>query len=345
MSRLFQESFDRLTPAQLGTTGKWASVGSGVVTVTGRTGNGVSGTLGASAAENTMQSQAFAVGTPSTGYHGFAVKYLSLPVSEQKLWALLDNTGTVQVTLTITPTGTCNVYRGTMAGTLLGSSPLAMVESAFRYLEIGHILTGSGRVEMRSTPASGTARVFSATGAIWTTAWSQIELYLTDQIIVDDLYTNDGVASVGNNYFSGDTTILTVVPTLKTFHTFYFPWTPNSGSDLVAPIDDATQDGDTTYLYTRDSYSTIQYQMEAITDDGRRVDDVQIVAIIRGVSSAWLPGILVSWLRWDGIGLSVPFAQNPLTTAYRAFMTLTQRTGGLEWTIARVNASRFGVRS
>jgi hypothetical protein len=182
--------------------------------------------------------------------------------------------------------------------------------------------------------------------------WSQTEFYVDETIVIDDWYVNDTLATNGDNYFSGDTAIVTLDVSSVGYKIAYFPWTPNVGTD-VSVVDDATMDGDATYLYTRQSYSWIQYYMDTLPDDGRRVDDVQMVAVARVRSSAFQPGMDLDLVRWDGVEVFVPKTPGGLNTAvtqtaYTAFVAAIKAKGSLgpnDWTIARVNASRFGVRS
>lgn len=345
MSRLGHESFDLLSPTQLQDTGKWLTVGSGVVATTGRNGSGVTGTNGATQAQNTLRSRAFSPGTPNEGYCGLAVKCTSLPAAEQKVWAVLDSAGTALVTATIATDGKVKGYRGTEAGTLLGTSASAFVAAgSFRYLQFGFDWDAN-TFQVLSTISGGATSLLSTTPTLSSpNPWVYTEIYLTDTIVVDDYYVNDGLslATEANvSYFSGDTSIVVVVPASVSSHTAYFPWTANSGSDLAAPIDDSAMDSDGTYIYTRDSYSRIAFQMGTVTDDGRRVDAVQPVAIARQVSSSWAPALRILQVKWNG--LVTYLSGDPInTTAYKAMMG---RDADKDWTIARVNASKWGVES
>lgn len=358
MSRRINESFDFLTPTQLGQTGKWEYVGSGVVSTTGRTDNGVTGTAGG---DNRMRSRPItpALRTGIPGYHGFAIKHTGLPSSEAKLWTLIGDDGAVQITVSRATNGTVKVYSGTMeTGDLLGQSPLTFFSTSFRYLEIGHILTsGGGRVEVRSIPASGTPRVLVVAGGLTTHSWKQIDLYLTEEIVVDDFYINDTSAPTPG-FFSGDSTIQArkVIDVTNEFDASLigtFQWRPNTGPNTaagkVAAVDDDPYDGDATYIYTRHENSTIEFQAEAVTpDDGRQVVDVQLTGIFRKTFSGPPPagapirGAL-GLRRWDGVQVSLKDEDDLLVgTGYQAMCSMTHQPG---WTIERVNDSRWYCKS
>jgi hypothetical protein len=353
VARLFQSSFEKLTPLQMQQTGLWAFVGAGIVATTGRTGGGVTGTAGATVSQNSMRSRTLTPASPAAGYQGFAVKCTSFPAAERKVWALLDSSGGALITLTILPDGKARVYRGSFeSGTLLATSPAAMfAAAAFRYIQVGYDFTAD-TLNVLSTVTGTTTSFFAAPGLTSPLPWAQSAFYLDETIVLDDWYANDTLAANGDNYFSGDTSIVVLDPSSVSYKIAYFPWTPNTGTDVSA-VNDATMDVDATYIYTRQSYSWIQYAMEALADDGRRVDDVQMVAIARVVSSAFQPGMDFDFVRWDGIELPVsktPGGINtPVTqTAYTAFVAALKAKNGLgpnSWTIARVNSSRYGVRS
>jgi hypothetical protein len=354
MARLFHASFERIPPAQLQSLGLWASVGSGIVNTTGRNGLGVTGTAGATQAENTLRTVPFASVTPTKGYQGFALKCVTLPAAERKVWALLDNGGGVLVTVTVRPDGKVRTYRGTFeSGTLLATSSAAFTAAgAFRYLQVGYDF-GTDSLLVLSTNSSGptpiTSLLSSAPGLTSPLPWASSEFYLDELLVLDDYYVNDANATfgLGNNYFSGDTAIVTLAAaadrTPSPAYTYHLH--PNTGSDTAAVTDDDPLDFDATYVYARDSFHYLLYQMDTLVDDGRTVDDVQIVAVSRAVSSSWSPGFGPLLSRWDGIILYTD--RVPLTwTGYlgRARMLRgTGATGGNAWTVDRVNDTLFGV--
>lgn len=347
MARLFHASFDHIPAQQLQPLGLWAFVGPGIVTTTGRTGDGVTGTAGASADANTLRTQALGPASATQAYLGFALNCVTLPLAERQVWAVLDNAGATLIALTVAPDGTVSVFRGAFAGGVrVGTSATAFAAAgAFRYLQVGFDFDADVVLVLSTVAGGATSLLATTPGLSSPLPWAAVAWSLDETLILDDVYVND--TSGANAYFSGDTTIATLTPTAAVFHTFFYPWTPNSGSSLPAPVADPTYDGDATHLYTRESYATLRFDLDALTDDGRPVDDVKVIAVARAVSSAWLPALLINWRRWDGIVLEGLFPQ-PMSTVYRAFHTMTQASGaigGHAWTIARVNASDFGVRS
>jgi hypothetical protein len=349
VARRFHASFDTMTPAQLQAFGLWTLVGAGIVATTGRTGLGVTGTAGASEAANTLRTRALDPSTPSAGFQGFALKCLSVPVTERAVWALLDAAGAVLLALTIAADGKARLYRGAFGtGVLLATSATAFVAAgAFRYLQVGYDFLGN-TAQVRSTVTGGATSLLIAPTVGFTTppTWVRAEFYLDATVVLDDYYVNDANAGLGPSYFSGDVSIVTLRPAAVSSDYGVSLWKPNGGSDKVAPIDDATPDLDATYLYTRTDFSIIKFAMETLADDGRAVDDVFMVMVARAVSSAWLPGLAFSWTRYDGIDLH-GFTTQVVTTGYQAMTYMTKAAGGLggndPWTVARVNAGRYGM--
>ncbi len=353
MPRLFAASFEKMTPIQMQQTGLWTVVGSGIVSTTGRTGDGVTGTSGATETQNSLRSRAFAPATPAAGYQGVAVKCTTLPAAERKLWSLIDSSGGALITLTIRTDGKARVYRGTDSGALLATSASAMFAAAtWRYIQIGYDFTANTLIVISTNDSDNVSTaLYAVPDLVAPLPWVKTAFYVDESIVIDDFYVNDALPGTANNYFSGKTSIVVLDPVSVEYKIAYFPWTPNVGSSDVAVVDDAITDGDATYLYTRQSYSWIRYQMETLADDGRRVDDVQMMAVARVVSAAFQPGMDFNLKRWDGVELFVtkfPGGYNgPVTqTSYTTFCGPT-RTGlaGNDWSIARVNDSRFGVRS
>ncbi len=352
MSRLFIESFDKLTPAQLQSTLKWALVGNGVVSTTGRTGLGVTGTTGATQADNTLRTIVFYPGFASSGkgYQGFALKVTTLPAAERKLWAVLDNVGDVLITLTIRTDGKVRVYRGTFeGGTLVATSSTAfVVAAAFRYLQVGFDFATNSVIVLSTISGTPpiTSQLFAVPGLSSYLPWAQAEFYLDETIIIDDYYINDGSGLAGHIFFDGDTTIEALSPEFLSYLLGYENWAPNTGT-LVSAVDDDPMDVDATFIKTHIGFSTVRYQFEALVDDGRRVDAVQFTAIARKQSSASPFALKLAYIRWDGIGLFVNnFGAISVTnTFYTAFLGMIQSGGNNEWTIQRVNDSRWGVVS
>lgn len=291
MSDLFYDSFDHLALADQ--FRKWAIVGSSITIVAARTANGLKGTAAAARVDNTIRSEAFAA---AGGYAGMAVKLDSLPGAEIDLFRLLDAGGAVILTVTVATDGTLNLYDGTFGagGTLLASTPLSMlVASAWRYLELGWQLTPFGRwFEIRSyTPGNPVPRVSRKDAPAFTGAatWSSEEWHLFSGIVtIDDHYFSDDTTAI-NNDFKGSSKILITVSAAQDHasnHDFLAAaWTPNTGSDKAAVLDDAICDLETTYLYAR-AASLIYFTPVALTDGGERLSGVQMTSIARKLSAA-----------------------------------------------------------
>jgi hypothetical protein len=347
MADLLYEHFDTLTPAQMASTQAWATVGSGVVLTTGRNGQGVTGTSGATVAQNTLRSKVLTA--YGRGYFGLALKWASFPAVATAFWALLDTSGSPLLTLACGPTGTISVYAGTAGGTLLGTSGVLFSGGGtWDYLEVGPVIGSSGSVEIRvRADGVGTATKLYTRSAVDTqpgtfSAWAQTELYLSDLVVLDDLYVSDS-AVPRNTYFKGRCRILAAVPIADAYN--LGGWTPSSGQYPL--IDDVPHTDDADYLYARVG-AIARWQMTALASDADVVCGVQVTAIVRQVSSSELQSLAV-WIH-DPSSYPRAFVVATLAlipTAYRAFSYVSNFRPAVsttsDWgTVANVNVARFG---
>ncbi len=353
MADLLLEPFAGLTPAQMASTGQWTSVGSGVVLTIGRGGRGgATGTLGATAAQNTLRSRTLAPAGAST-FVGIGVAFASFPVADADLLTLYDASAAALITLAVTPTGTIKVYRGTSGGTLLGTTAVLLSGgSVYDYLEIGPVIATAGSVEIRVRPDGvGTATqlvvISGNTKPGTSTMWASVAFGLSSLVIVSDLYVSD-VTGPHNLYFKGRTKILQAVPVSD--HTpggaIGFAWTPSTGTDKFAVVDEAPHTGDSDYLYAR-SAGAMLFAMAALSPDTDPVDSVQVTAIARQISSAEAQSFGIWVEAPDGARVYYGLAfSEPLATGYRAYSTVrnsTPEAGGTPWVdVAQVNATLFG---
>lgn len=353
MADLLYEHFDALTPAQLASTQAWSVVGAGVVSTTARTGLGVTGTAGASVAENTLRTRLLSAF--GRGYFGQAVRWSTFPASLTAFWALLDTAGSPLITLACGPTGTIAVYQGTAGGTLLGTSGVLFSGGAtWDYLEVGPVIGTSGSVEIRVRPdGAGTlTQAFVLTGVDTqpgaVSAWAQTEVYLSERLTLDDVYISD-INGPRNIYFKGRTAIWCTVPAVD--HTPVgaagFAWTPSTGADKFAVIDERPANDDVDYLYAR-SGGVMEFEIVPLAPDTARADGVQVTVVARQISSLEDQSLAV-WIRDPSSGpvSFVLLSRAAMPTAYRAYSYLSNFRPSApidDWgTVAQVNAAWFGV--
>ena len=185
-----------------------------------------------------------------------AFYYEALPTLNQvqKIFDFRDAANAVQVSIGLQTTGIIDVYRGTLSGTLLGASAYPVVTAeAYQHIEAVVFFSQTvGTVEVRvngvtvvslsglDTVSSGLVEcsqvsiggAFSASGV-----GSQIHF-------IDDVFCYDDTGSF-NNTFLGDRRVLTLFPNADTIQA---DWTPVGSGTGFGAIDEASPDGDTTYI-------------------------------------------------------------------------------------------------
>jgi hypothetical protein len=193
-------------------------------------------------------------GAKTTVGVGAAFYYTALPGTARRarLFDFRDASNTIQVSIGTDTTGTISAYRGSIdAGTLLGvtASPVITAE-AYQHVEcIVFFSQTVGTVEVRVNGVT----VLSLTG-VDTVASALVE---SSQVgiggaagsggstgFIDDVFCYDGTGSF-NNSFLGDRRVITLFPTADTIQA---DWTPVGSATGFGAIDEASPDGDTTYI-------------------------------------------------------------------------------------------------
>lgn len=161
---------------------------------------------------------------------------------------------TNQVAFTFNTNGTISAYRGTTAATLLGTSSSGVSTNQYQYLQIKVVINNStGSIEIR---LDGTT-ILSLTGIdtqnTASATWDEIVIGRlasdtsgTMTWDFDDLYLLDGTTSADDprNDFLGDCRCDVLLPD-GTGN--YNDSTSSSGGARYTTVDEASQDGDTTY--------------------------------------------------------------------------------------------------
>jgi len=190
--------------------------------------------------------------TPSgtTGVAGAAVYIGTLPDFIATLFAVYDSAGTVQLTLAVNPTtGVLTVCRGAALGTTVATSSVGLSAAAYHYVEFKwtiHNSTGAVEVRINNTTVATASGIDTQNSALtnWTTF--QVGASIFDatgaDIRIDDLYLLDGSGS-DNNTFLGPVRGVRTLPDGAGNSTDF---TPSAGSNFQN-VDDASQDGDSTY--------------------------------------------------------------------------------------------------
>jgi hypothetical protein len=165
-----------------------------------------------------------------------------------------DASNGVQLTVGIDTTGTITVYRGTLAGTILGTSASPVI-SAETYQHIEAVVFFSqtvGTVEVRVNGVTAISLSGQDTVATTLVECSQVKIggininiqSSSATVNIDDVFCYDDTGSF-NNTFIGDRRVITLFPDADTIQA---DWTVVGAANGFDAIDQVTPDGDTTYI-------------------------------------------------------------------------------------------------
>lgn len=288
-----------------------------------------------------IQRTPMSVPSGSTAIVGCRLKFSALPGGARDIIQVLD-TGGIQVSLDLNADGTLSVYRGgTQFGTLLGTSSLTIAPESNHYLELKTVIgnTGSATVYVNGVSALALTSVdtMNTANATWNTysviGPGSLETTLTD------IYAADGTAGEVSDVV-GDVRVDAHVPTSDGA---VDEWTPSSGSDAYAMLDDATPDGDTTVIETSTTGLRTVCGFENFIPTGATIKGIAVVwnmAKTDAGASTVAPVIRRSATNYDGT------AQAPNETNYEFFGQVyeTDPDTSAAWTEANFNAMEVGVK-
>lgn len=193
----------------------------------------------------------------------------------------IRHTSTTQVFISLNASGQVTAYRGT---TLLGTSTAALAVGVEHFLEIKVVIHNStGSIEVRAN--GGTILSLSGvdTQQTGSATWDEVVLGKavtanSNQITwdFDDFSAHDGSGSNWNT-FMGDHAWKLRLPTANGTTR---DWTPSTGTDDFAVVDDVPPDGDTSYLEAANVGDLVTMGFEDADIDGASIDAVVVVAQI-----------------------------------------------------------------
>jgi hypothetical protein len=203
--------------------------------------------------------------TNATMVVGIAVKYPSWP-NTGTLLAFMDE-NTLGMNIRVTPAGEIAVYRGS---TLLATtSGAGLTVGGWYYVEFKVVCGSSGSYEVRingvnklSDPSENT----KAGTHDYHTAFRIGEIAAVSLAhMVDDFYCLDGSGSV-NNDFLGNQKVVTIFPIGDV--TGYTDFTPSTGVDHYALVDENPINNDTDYVESSTANHTDLWDYEAVSGLG-----------------------------------------------------------------------------
>jgi len=153
----------------------------------------------------------------------------------------------------------------------------------------------------------------------------------------DDVYVCDGSGSAPWNTFLGDCRVDALRPTAEGTSS---QWTPLSGTDNAAMVNQTAPDDDTTYVSTVTSGHTDTYVTPDAPVAGAAIMGVQLNVSIKkeDAGSCAVSGVV----RHSGTNYPVVLPNPGTTYAYQTVMMPTNPGTGVAWTEAGFNAAEFG---
>jgi hypothetical protein len=346
MALLFMDSFDHYVTADL--TEKWAGAAGSPSPVISA-GNGRRSTASLRVTSQDFN-PAYATTTPSTtgdaiAVWGCALRLVALPTaSNTPVLFSLRESATVQVSVVVQSDGKLVVKRGTISGTVLGTTSSGLSAGTFVFVECKILIHPSaGTVDVRFNGVSVLALTAQNTRNTATATWTALMLGCPDAATVgitvadyDDLYLLDGTGAAPWNTFLGDCRVDVRLPTAAGATT---GWTPLAGANWQN-VDDAAPDDDTTYNSTSTVGATDTFTVQDAPVAGATLYGVQHCLSLKKMDAgACTIAPVVRHSSTDYAGTAIA-----PTTAYAYGRVINQTNPGTaaQWTEAGFNAAEFG---
>lgn len=269
---------------------------------------------------------------------GVAVMFLSVGSAWE--WMYLSNNGSF---------GTRNIAVGFSANRLYVDSGFGsatgtteIVEDVWYYVElkvVHHNTTGSYELRINGqTELSGT-NVDTLDQAVSTSNRLHFHSSTGPNFKIDDLYWCDTTGGV-NDDFLGDITVETLVPT-GNGNSSQFDGSDGNSTDNYLLVDEATPDGDTTYVESAVIAEKDTYAYEDLATANGTVYAVSPVPYFRKTTAGTVVANSIARLGVTEEDSADKMVLDSYTFSpdYRA-----TKPGGGAWTIADVNSAEFGMK-
>jgi len=262
--------------------------------------------------------------------------------SSSTVLASIQNFGVTHVWLRLNADGTVSAMYGS---TVLETSLVGVTQNVYTYIEVKVViaaaLAGSVIVRFNGSEILNVTGVTTQVGASAT--WTGV--YLKQRNVagglnewhIDDFYMSDGSGAAPWNDLLGDCRVDAVFPTAEGASS---DWTPLTGTNNAAMVNEAVADGDTSYVTSVTAGHTDTYPVSDTPVVGAAPAGVQICLFVRK-ESAGLAN-LAPVVRHAG--MNYPIAVPSPGTSYGISYAIFQTNPGtdLAWTEADFNAAEFG---
>jgi hypothetical protein len=329
MALLFMDSFDHYDNTSIYT--KWTSQGLGQNFATGR-----HGSLGRKAYS---LYKGLPAASGSTAIAGFAIYWDGGSALDV---LCLDGPGGVQVGVTFQTNGNIYATRGIFNDPVLGQSGAGTIAAYnWYYLEVKVFIDNSaGTLEVRLNGTPIITVTGADTQATSDALFNGFSISGSGKVVFDDLYVCDGSGS-DNNDFLGDCRVDAHFPTADgATHTF----TPSTGSDHYAMVDEEAPDDDTTYNAAASSSLKDTLEVDDFKNTGGVIYGAQVLVSAKksdAGASSLCPVVRHNSTDNDGTAVALSTSYNYVRQIYEQ-----NPNGGspTDWTESDFNAAEFGYK-
>lgn len=332
MALRFMDSFDHYATADLPSKYQ-QQAGSPSINATGRFSNAlVCGDV--DRIVRTIDSQA-------TWIVGAAVYMPNITHNSARLFTLIDSaTGHLDVRW-----ASDNSITVTRNGTVLGTSSVLSHDTWYYFEFKGTIADAGGVAVLRINGVtevnfSGDTRNAANASADRIQIGNATAGVLGSGLRFDDLYICDGTGSAPTNDFLGDCRVQSRLPN-GNGNSSQFDGSDGNTTDNYLLVDDATQDGDTTYVQSPDVGDKDTYAYEDLTPTSGTVYGVQALPYARKTDAGARSICSVARLS----GTETDSSNKALSTSYLYYPDIREaKPGGGSWSISDVNNAEFGQK-
>jgi hypothetical protein len=282
----------------------------------------------------------------STLIVGFAFRTNKLHAtsSRNQVFSIYD-ASTQQFSFRVNSDGTLSILRGSYAGTVLGTTTVALSLDTYYYLEVKVLLhTSAGTFDVRVNGTSAVSGTGVNTAGAGTTTWNVLRLGsdgnanadATQNFDFDDLYVNDGSGSEHNDFIDP----IRVPVKRPTGAGTTTQMTPSAGSNWQN-VDDTTMDSDTTYNAETTAGDLDLYTFGALGLTGT-VKALQTALCFRsdGAGAETLaPMIRISSTNYQGTTVGCT-----TTYAFSNQIYPTSPATSAAWTVSELDGAEYGVK-
>lgn len=289
----------------------------------------------------------------SNGVLGFGLLANTLSATHIIATKIASN-GESYIVLVLNGGGTFSVYRDTDGaglsappGVLLATSTNTIVANTWHYIEWRTTVngtTGQSEVRVNGNPTPWiniSSANTQAVAGVPEIRGFQLGAYQTNDLYFDDVYYLDGNSSAGSTTFLGDCRVNTVFPSSDGNQTDF---TPSTGSDNYAMVDEVVPDDDTTYNQSSTVNNVDLYGFPDAFGVGvsANVFGVQVSNIVRKTDAG--PAAIAPVIRsnsTDYVG-----ANSYLAISYFDEFQIYENdpATSLSWTTDGVNNAEFGLK-